>query len=131
MIYDDAEVYGPYIKTGSNRKMIVLSFESGKRTSMNYARYLMERYLNRKLDKNEHVDHINGDNSDDRIENLQLMFPLTNVQKHHGVEGDPEVYHFLCRGCSKMAVMPFWRYREHLKKNTKPKFCSRACANRR
>lgn len=36
-------------------------------------RYVMEQYLKRKLLKDEHVHHINGNPQDNRIENLQVL----------------------------------------------------------
>ncbi len=46
-------------------------------------RYIMEQHLNRILSTTEHVHHINGDSSDNRIENLQLM----DIAEHGKVEG--------------------------------------------
>ena len=45
-------------------------------------RYIMEEYLGRKLNKNEHVHHINGIKFDNRLENLMV---LTHAEhnKHH------------------------------------------------
>lgn len=48
-----------------------------------YARAVMESHLKRELPPNEVVHHINGDKTDDRIENLQLMEFGEHTTYHH------------------------------------------------
>lgn len=36
-------------------------------------RYFMEQHINRKLERREHIHHINGIKTDNRIENLELV----------------------------------------------------------
>lgn len=45
-------------------------------------RWVMEQYLGRPLRKNEDVHHINGDKTDDQIENLELIQHGAHSIKH-------------------------------------------------
>jgi len=46
-------------------------------------RYVVEQFLGRKLHRKETVHHINGDKTDDRLENLYLFSQESNHQKYH------------------------------------------------
>jgi len=48
-------------------------------------RLVMEKFLGRKLTKQEHIHHINGIKYDNRVENLQVMSPSEHakVPKRH------------------------------------------------
>jgi hypothetical protein len=49
-----------------------------------YHRYVMEQFLGRKLTRSERIHHINGNKTDNRIENLELFSNNgQHMKKHH------------------------------------------------
>ena len=64
------------------KKLSLGKDKDGNRVFKDEHRLIMEQYLGRKLTRKEVVHHINGDKSDNRIENLQLM-TLSEHSKMH------------------------------------------------
>lgn len=77
---EGTRVYGPYTQT-SGRKLVQLVFPDGKKLSTSYARFLMSEKLGRPLSKDETVDHIDGDCTNDDPANLQIMSLGDNIRK--------------------------------------------------
>ena len=55
------------------RRVAILYKEDKTSLTMSYAKYLYTSYYKEDVDKEYHIDHINGDKMDDRIENLQKI----------------------------------------------------------
>ena len=98
---------------GSNGRRNVLLFNSKKeRMTTTYARYLMAVKLGRFLTDKEQVDHIDGDKTNDAIENLQILSEAENIAKYwearsrsrHGKTSTPYK-----RGCRCAACVAFIR----------------------
>ena len=50
-------------------------------------RFIMEQYIQRKLFFNECVHHLNGDKTDNQIENLKIMFRDEHTRLHQAIIG--------------------------------------------
>ena len=73
-----------YLATNKEpRRVCTLRKAGGTTKSMSYAKYLYTSYYNCDVAEGDHIDHINGDKMDDRIENLQVISGTYNRQKDH------------------------------------------------
>ena len=73
-----------YLATNKEpRRVCMLRKADGTMKSISYAKYLYTSYYNCDVAEGDHVDHINGDKMDDRIENLQVISGTYNRQKDH------------------------------------------------
>ena len=81
-----------------HRRVCTLRMADGTMTSMAYAKYLYTSYHNCDIENGDHVDHINGDKLDDRIENLQIISGTYNRQKDHKHK---EMVLCICPVCGK------------------------------
>lgn len=68
--------------SGKYHRLSLGKDENGKRIFIDEHRFVMEQYLGRKLKSNEIIHHINGNKSDNRIENLQIM-TLSEHSRYH------------------------------------------------
>lgn len=109
-----------YVNTNKeSRKIAILGKPNGERTSMSYAKYLYTSYYKLDVDKYYHIDHINGDKTDDRIENLQVISAKYNIQKDHPIK---EMLLLNCPVCGK----EFLFEKRNLSSHPNP-CCSRRC----
>ena len=120
---------GPYTFASgpsAGRKYMSVWYPDGSRGTTLYSRYLLEQQFGRRLDPNlETVDHINGDKTDDRIENLQVLSRVAHAAKDHvlSVMGT-----FQCPICGKMFERSMRRVRDKLQQGKRGPYCSRSCA---
>jgi len=120
------KIYGPYKRKTDNRQIVVI-VKDKKKTTMSYARYLLQTHLNRELESWEHVDHINNDPLDDRIENLQILSVKDNSLKYHALN-PRKTYTFICPNCNKEATKWLSNVLHNKNKGRIGPYCSRKCA---
>ena len=101
------------------RRVCTLRMADGTMTSMSYAKYLYTSHHGCDIDSEDHVDHINGDKMDDRIDNLQVISGTYNRQKD---KKHKEMVLCICPVCN----IKFLLDKRNLKFRPNP-CCSRRC----
>lgn len=101
------------------RRVAILYKDDGSTLTMSYAKYLYTSYYREEIDDEYHIDHINGDRLDDRIENLQKITGKYNRQKDHLIR---EMVLIKCPVCNTEFLFP----KRNLSSHPNP-CCSRKC----
>lgn len=109
-----------YVNTNKEpRRVAVLRKSNGETSTMSYAKCLYTSHYKCDVDRSDHVDHINGDKMDDRIENLQVISGYYNRRKDHSVKSFVEL---VCPVCGDSFIYPS----RNLSTHSNP-CCSRRC----
>ncbi len=129
MVYDNCKIYGPY-KRKDGRQHIIAIFGDGTRRTVSYPKYLVECSLNRYLDADETVDHIDCNIDNNSIENLRVL-----KRKYHASIDVKRLKSskFVCPWCNKTFVLEGNKLHNAKCNRTKGKagpFCSKSCAGK-
>lgn len=119
-------------KEGRYQANLILKSDIKIRTTLSYARYLMSCSVGRILDKNEEVDHIDNDKSNDDITNLQILSKEENKKKQEDYNRslNPIKISLPCSHCGNIFEYPANNYRYHTKRGRKSFCCSRSCSTK-
>jgi predicted RNA-binding Zn-ribbon protein involved in translation (DUF1610 family) len=123
------EEYNGYIVVNSqNRRNVCLVHkETKKRTTVSFARYLMCVKEKRILFKEEQVDHIDGDKTNDVIENLQILtIKENNIKKIKETGKSEKMVELKCPNCGVSFYRPVRS--SHIGKKGHYSACSKKCS---
>ena len=122
-----ARVYGPY-KEKRGRKIVILVHPDGTRETISYPKYIVEKALGYRLDRDlGTIDHIDGNFDNNHLSNLKI------VPRREHSEMDTrrvKLVKFKCLMCEKEFERSPRLIRDKAKKGKSGPYCSRSCAGR-
>jgi len=122
------KVYGPY--TRRDGRQVVIIRTNGSSRTVSYPKFLIERELGRKLNDDETVHHIDGDFSNNSIENLRVLAR----SRHSGFHAKKmEPVRQKCIWCGSEFVLTGKKISDRKSSQARGKagpFCSRSCSGK-
>ena len=119
-------VYGPYKRRDGRSHLVII--DGKKRKTISYPKWLMQVHLGRELSKNETIDHIDGDVSNNSIDNLQILSLADNIRKAIKPAKLVELKCKFCGGIfTRRAAVEL--YNRTVRKKDGP-FCSHRCSGK-
>src|SRR5574343_25671 len=97
------------------------------RLTILYSKYVMSVYHGRILSRHEEVDHVDGDKSNDSIENLEIVSRLENCRRYIERNRAKKVC-VKCDYCNNIFILKEKDYKRRLKINIKI-LCSLSCSH--
>lgn len=129
MIYGNCKIYGPYTRK-DRRQHVVVVYPDGRRKTVSYPKLLMEKHLDRYLNENETVDHIDCNFHNNSINNLRVI-ERTQHCKEDAIRKKPMV--FSCPSCNKDFELSGKKLSDAIqnrKRGSVGPFCSKSCAGK-
>lgn len=129
MLYEGLTVYGPYVRKDGRKHVVLQDPATKKLKTVSYPKYLMELHLDRYLEKDETVDHIDRDFTNDSLSNLVVLSRSDHV-KLDAIRLVPQT--FTCPVCISIFTIEGkslgYRFRDHKVRESSGPYCSRSCA---
>lgn len=110
-----------------NRRCVIVYDDYRPRIKMTYARYLASVREGRWLSRDEHVHHIDEDQLNDSIDNLQILKASDHVKLHKPTVSFVKL---VCPNCNMQFEISEARHRDRMKRVDVPISCSSDCAKR-
>lgn len=124
-------VYGPYQDKIDNRMRCIIVHDNGRKQTVSYPRLVMESYLGVTLDPSEDIHHIDGDVTNNNIENLEVVYHKDHCKEHSLKYKEPIVVN--CFYCGTEFELNTKRQSQRVRDSKRGKqgpFCSRRCSGK-
>ena len=129
MVYENYKIYGPYLNKKDNRLRSILVSPDNKKLTISYPKYLMEVHLDRYLEDDETVHHIDGNPLNNDIKNLQVIKRSEHISNDVMRNSDITVK---CKYCGKEFIIKgsTINNRNRSDREFHGYFCSKKCSGK-
>jgi len=126
-VYEGCKISRVYKSKKDNRLRIMVTFPNKKRKVMSYPKYLVEKHINRYLDKDETVDHIDNNYLNNELSNLRVL-----TRSEHGKQDrlKPMDVILNCVWCGTEFKVEGNKIRYMNRQSKANGFCSRTCSGK-
>ena len=127
--YSEYKVYLVYHKKMKRWMACLVNATTKERHTISHARYVMSVKAKRILEKDEHVDHIDGDKLNNSISNLQIL-KMSEHNKKSAQESSRKrwMVEIKCPSCGR--IFKRSKRQTHLVKGGNYTACSRKCSGK-
>lgn len=120
-------VYGPY-KERRGRKIVIVVYPDGTRETISYPKYLVEKAIGMKLDRDMGtIDHIDGNFDNNDLSNLKIV---PRVEHSTLDTRRVKLIKYKCLMCEKEFERSPRLVRDKAKKGKAGPYCSKSCAGK-
>lgn len=125
-VYKDCKMFGPYTSKQDGRLRIVLVHPDSRKQTISYPKYLVEVYLNRYLDKEETVDHIDCNFLNNDLSNLRIIKRSDHIKQDRNRIRDVTIS---CNWCGEIFVISGSKLHQRNRRESSG-FCSKSCSGK-
>lgn len=126
-MYKEFNIYGPYKR--NDGRMHVILINGPIRKTLSYPKYLVELSIGRQLLETETVHHVDGDFTNNEIENLQILNKDEHSRLHATIYQDENICN--CVECGDEIILNRKQQRTLKQNRNRGKagpFCSKKCS---
>lgn len=124
--YEGYTIYGPYKRNDGRYHVIAYKSKDDKKT-ISYPKYLIEMKLQRYLDNDEEVHHIDHNIDNNNLDNFEILLERTHKDTHSKYKGD----YYACAYCGNLFFMTGIQERTRAGNIKRGKiggpYCSKSC----
>jgi len=126
MFYKNHKLYGPYKSKIDGRERVILIFDDKTKKTISYPKYIVECEIGKILDKNETIDHIDGNFLNNNLNNLRIVNRNEHIKQDVIRNKDIIVN---CVYCNKEFTIKGSSIRQVNRRNSGT-FCSKSCSGK-